>query len=72
MPKKCGYRSEYKSQAQQRLVMSKFDKLVDSLFSKFLSSDTKEKSEKIILYVAIASFVVHLALILLTDFVDKY
>ena len=38
------------------------------LYNKLLSDETKEKSEKIILIIAIISFLVHLALIYLVDF----
>jgi hypothetical protein len=40
---------------------------MNRLFSLFLSSKTKEKSERFILIIAIASFVLHLAIILLVD-----
>lgn len=43
-------------------------KLSDSLFNTFLSEKTKEKSERVILSVAIASFIVHLLMIYLVDF----
>ena len=35
----------------------------DSLFNRFLSEKTKEKSEKVIVYIAIISFIIHLILI---------
>lgn len=47
--------------------MNALNKLFNSLFSKFLSEKTKEKSEKIIIYIAIISFVFHLILIALAD-----
>ncbi len=37
--------------------------VVDSLFNRFLSEKTKEKSEKVIVYIAIISFIIHLLLI---------
>ena len=47
--------------------MTKFDTIIKSLFTKFLSEETKEKSERIIVYIAIGSFFLHLLLIFLTD-----
>lgn len=47
--------------------MSTFNKIINSLFEKFLSEKTKEKSEKVIIYIAIISFVVHLLLIAFVD-----
>ena len=47
--------------------MSTFTKIINSLFEKFLSEKTKEKSEKVIIYIAIISFVVHLLLIAFVD-----
>lgn len=41
--------------------------MVNSLYNYFLSEKVKEKSEKIIIYVAITSFLLHLALIGLAD-----
>ncbi len=41
---------------------------LDWLYNKLLSDEIKEKSEKIILIIAIISFLVHLALIYLVDF----
>jgi hypothetical protein len=38
------------------------------LYDKLLSDETKEKSEKIILIIAIISFLIHLSLIYLVDF----
>ncbi len=43
-------------------------KLLDNLFNKFLSENTKEKSERAILSIAIASFIIHLLIIYLVDF----
>lgn len=43
------------------------NKIFNSLFTRFLSEKTKEKSEKVIIYVAIISFVFHLLLIGLAD-----
>ncbi len=43
-------------------------KSLNWLYDKLLSDETKEKSEKIILIIAIISFLVHLALIYLVDF----
>ncbi len=42
-------------------------KLFNFLFEKFLSEKTKDKSEKIIIYIAIISFIIHLLLIALVD-----
>ena len=47
--------------------MSAFNKIFNLLFTKFLSEKTKEKSEKIIIYIAVISFVFHLLLIALAD-----
>jgi len=47
--------------------MAKYTNL-DWLHSKLLSDETKEKSEKVILIIAIISFLVHLILIYLVDF----
>ncbi len=41
---------------------------LEVLYQKLLSETTKRKSEKIILVIAIASFIIHLALIYLVDF----
>lgn len=43
--------------------MNKFNKIIHLLFEKFLSEKTKEKSEQVIIYIAILSFIVHLLLI---------
>lgn len=43
-------------------------KLLDNLFNTFLSEKTKESSERVILSVAIASFIIHLMMIYLVDF----
>ena len=43
--------------------MKSLNLLFESLFNKFLSEKTKEKSEKVIVYIAIISFLIHLSLI---------
>ncbi len=43
--------------------MNKFNKIIHLLFEKFLSEKTKDKSEQVIIYIAILSFIVHLLLI---------
>lgn len=43
--------------------MSKSNKAIDTLYNYFLSEKVKEKSETIIIYIAIISFLLHLALI---------
>lgn len=43
--------------------MNRFNKIIHLLFEKFLSEKTKDKSERVIIYIAIVSFVVHLLLI---------
>ncbi len=43
-------------------------KLLDIVFNTFLSENTKEKSERVILSIAIASFIIHLVMIYLVDF----
>ncbi|TXE19702.1 hypothetical protein ES692_02840 [Psychroserpens burtonensis] len=48
--------------------MTKKDKIVSFLFDKLLSESTREKTEKIILKVAIFSFFIHLALIYFMKF----
>ncbi len=45
-----------------------FNKYFEILFQKLLSDKTKSKSERIILVIAIASFLVHLTVIYLVDF----
>ncbi|MEM9525693.1 MAG: hypothetical protein AAGA31_03740, partial [Bacteroidota bacterium] len=50
-----------------RKVM-KGDQVLNVLFNKFLSPEVKERSERIILGVAIFSYLVHLGLILLANF----
>lgn len=42
--------------------------LLDSLFNRFLSENTKVKSEKVIVYIAIISFLIHLVLIAFVSF----
>ena len=48
--------------------MKKNDRLFDFFSAKLLSEETKEKSEKIIVTIAIISFILHLLLIFLVDF----
>ena len=48
--------------------MSRSEKIFGFFFKKFLSEATKEKIEEYIVYIAIASFVIHLIVIGLTDF----
>ncbi|MFN0082905.1 MAG: hypothetical protein ACKVOM_10350, partial [Ferruginibacter sp.] len=43
--------------------MNRFNKIINLLFRKLLSEKTKDKSERIIIYIAIISFIVHLLLI---------
>jgi hypothetical protein len=52
--------------------MTKKNKIVTFLFDRFLSQNTREKTEKIILKVAIFSFFIHLAIIYFMkfDFID--
>jgi hypothetical protein len=52
--------------------MNKVKKIVPFLFDKFLSEHTREKTEKIILKIALVSFFVHLAIIYFMkfDFID--
>ncbi len=47
--------------------MNSVNNTFNFLFTKFLSEKTKEKSEKIIIYIAIASFLFHLVLIAFVD-----
>lgn len=47
--------------------MNKSDKVFDFFYSKLLSEKTKENSEKIIVSIAIISFILHLLLITLVD-----
>ena len=47
--------------------MNRFNKIINLLFDKFLSEKTKDKSEKVIIYIAIISFIVHLLLIASVD-----
>ena len=53
-----------------------FNKYFEIVYQKLLSDNTRKKSERIILVIAIASFLIHLALIYLVDFgvihLDKY
>jgi hypothetical protein len=48
--------------------MTKNNKILSLLFDKFLSEHTREKTEKVILYIALSSFFVHLAIIYLNNF----
>jgi hypothetical protein len=48
--------------------MIKNKKIVALLFNKFLSETTREKTEKIILKIAIFSFFIHLAIIYIMKF----
>ena len=52
--------------------MKKFDSLLDTLHSLFLSEKTRERSEKVIIGIAIISFIIHLALILLKDYLPWF
>lgn len=45
-----------------------FNKYSELLYKKFLSDDTRKKTEKIILIISIASFLIHLLIIFLVDF----
>ncbi len=47
--------------------MNKVNNIINILFNKFLSEKTKERSEKVIIYIAIISFVVHLLIIAFVD-----
>ncbi len=47
--------------------MKKNKKLFDFFYSAFLSEATKRKSEKIIIFIAIVSFIIHLLIIALAD-----
>ena len=48
--------------------MQKNDKLFNQFYGKLLSESTKEKNERIVVNIAIISFVIHLLLIALVDF----
>lgn len=48
--------------------MSSFSSLTDKVFKSVLSSKTRERSEAVIIYIAIAAFLFHLLLIFLNDF----
>ena len=52
--------------------MAKKNKIMAFLFDKFLSDHTREKTEKIILKIAIFSFFIHLAVIyfIKLDFIE--
>jgi hypothetical protein len=43
-------------------------KLLEKLYQKFLSNKTKEKSERVILWIALLSFIIHLLMIGLIHF----
>lgn len=45
-----------------------FNKIFEALYQKLLSEKTKKRSERIILVIAISSFLIHLSLIYLIDF----
>jgi hypothetical protein len=45
-----------------------FNKLLEKLYQKLLSENTKKKSEQAILWVALISFIIHLLLIVMVDF----
>jgi hypothetical protein len=45
-----------------------FDSLIRSIYNSLLSENTRKKSERLILTIAIASFLIHLLLIYLADF----
>jgi hypothetical protein len=47
--------------------MGKKEKIVDLFYTAFLSENTKRKSEKIIVFIAIVSFIIHLLIITLVD-----
>jgi hypothetical protein len=47
--------------------MSKLTALGETLYQKFMSEETKHKSEVLVVYVAIASFLLHLGLIVLVE-----
>jgi len=48
--------------------MKKLSLTTENLFNKFLSEKTKAKSEKVVVTIAIISFIIHLILIVLVDF----
>ena len=47
--------------------MRRKGKLFNFFYSIFLSENTRKKSEKIIVFIAIVSFIIHLLIITLTD-----
>ena len=49
-------------------MMQQNDKLFNQFYGKLLSESTKEKNERIVVNIAIISFVIHLLLIALVDF----
>lgn len=48
--------------------MTKITNLIPILFDRFLSEKTRKKTERIILFIALVSFFIHLAVIYLVDF----
>jgi hypothetical protein len=48
--------------------MTQIKKIIPILFNKFLSEETRKRTEQIILYIALVSFFIHLAIIYLIDF----
>lgn len=48
--------------------MSSFSSLTNKVFNSLLSAKTRERSEAVIIYIAIATFLLHLMLIFLNDF----
>ncbi len=46
----------------------KLSKLLEKLYQKLLSEKTKERSEQVILWIALASFIIHLLVIALIHF----
>lgn len=48
--------------------MTKKNKVLELLFNKFFSEHTRETTEKVILYIALLSFFIHLGVIYLNDF----
>ncbi len=53
---------------QMNRLQEKMNKKFEILYQKLLSEETKKRSETIILIIAIASFIIHLAIIYLVDF----
>lgn len=48
--------------------MTQINKFTSVLFHKFLSEEMRKRTERVILYVALFSFFIHLAVIYLIDF----